>query len=357
MAARSRPARFRPPRVPYRPSPVAAGASPWATWSSRSASRTFIRTAMVPCFPIAARAAAWYRFAAERGHVESQLRLGRIFLHGASAMRLPEKWEQTARDGEMASATATAIFAATPRIERDTTQALFWLEKAAQQGQAEARALIGMIFFDGVGVEKDYARARENFMEAAEEDQPSSQFGLGEIYYRGLGLEPNLELGADWYQKAADLGHPRAQIAIATIYRSGEGRAADPERAAFYMAPRGGERRRLRRIHLWAHAPPWRGRAGRRRSRGDLSAPSRPRRDHLPATQALAAFYSQGGPVAPDLREAAIWYRGRGRSGGRAGAIHHRPLRRRGHRRPGQFYRSGALVRESGRTGPCDRRL
>ena len=303
-----------------------------------------------------ARAAAWYKFAAERGHAELQLRLGRIFLHGASARRLGEKWERTARDEEMAAATAEAIFAATPKIERDTTQALFWLEKAGRQGLNEAWALTGMIFLDGVGVEKDFERARQYFLMAADHDQASAQFGLGEIYYRGLGVEPNLELGADWYQKAADLGHTRAQIAIATIYLSGKGRDIDPERAAFYMG-RAGEAGDASAAYSY----------GRMRLNGEGGpvdvdcAETYLRRaakaGYVPAIRALAAFYSQGGLVPPDLREAANWYRVLAESGDVQAQFTMGRFTAEGLGVGMSSWRGGAVVCAGGGTGSCDRRL
>ncbi len=252
-------------------------------------------------YPNHARAAAWYKFAAERGHAESQLRLGRIFLHGASAGRLSEKWQRTARDEQMASATAEVIFAATPTIERDTTQALFWLDKAGRQGMNEAWALMGMIYLDGFGVGKDFARALEYFRIAADDDQASAQFGLGEIYYRGLGVEPNLELGADWYQKAADLGHRRAQLAMASIYHSGKGREIDPERAAAYLrlAADAGDvdaAYNYGRIRLSGEGGPV------DVDQAETYLRRAAKTGHIPAIKALAVFYSQGGLIPPDLR-------------------------------------------------------
>jgi uncharacterized protein len=89
-----------------------------------------------------ARAAAWYKFAAERGHAESQLRLGRIMLFGAAPVGPSEKWERTVRDEAAAAATSNMLFAATPKVEKDTAEAIVWLELAAQQGLPEASALL-----------------------------------------------------------------------------------------------------------------------------------------------------------------------------------------------------------------------
>ena len=338
MAARSRPARFRAPRVPHRPSPVARGVAVGDVEFGVSASRTSIRTAMAPCFPIPRGRRRGTRFAAERGHVELQMRLGRIFLHGASAMRLPEKWEQTARDGEMASATQRRPFS--PRrqgLNATRLKPCSGSKRRRNKDRAKARALMGMIFFDGVGVEKDFARARENFMEAAEATSPQpvrpgrdplsrarpraeSRTGRRLVSEGG---RPGPSAGADrdrhrlcvrakdgkpipnaplyYMARAAEAGDPYADFTYGRMRLLGEGAPVDVDRAETY----------LRRA----------AKAG-----------------HLPAIQALAAFYSQGGLVAARPARSRQLVSGRGGSGGRPVAIHRRPLRRRGHRRRAQFY-------------------
>ena len=75
-----------------------------------------------------ARAAAWYKKAAEQGDAGAQLNLGSMYDNGQG-------------------------------LPQDYAEALAWYKKAAEQGHAKAQFNLGLMYNNGQGVPQDYAKA------------------------------------------------------------------------------------------------------------------------------------------------------------------------------------------------------
>ena len=52
-------------------------------------------------------------------------------------------------------------------VSQDYKQAVYWWEKAAEQGYAVAQCCLGMCYEDGNGVNKDYKKAVSLYKQAA----------------------------------------------------------------------------------------------------------------------------------------------------------------------------------------------
>jgi TPR repeat protein len=150
-----------------------------------------------------AKAATWFRKAAEQGHAEAQFGLGAIYAH------------------------------------TDYTQAASWYRKAAEQGHADSQRCLGEFYVCGWGVEMDYAQAAfwmrkmvEQAVEteerlsvilsvddywlrtAAEQGIVNAQYLLGWLYHHGRHVRQDHAQAAKWYRMAAEQGDTEAKCKL-----------------------------------------------------------------------------------------------------------------------------------------------
>lgn len=145
----------------------------------------------------------------------------------------------------------------------DHQQALFWLEKAANQDYAPAQELLGKAYFTGKIGAKDDTKAIYWLEKAASQkytpayhglvaiymttgntqkafyyadkwvaatNSTSAKFILGELYFNGEGTEKNSAKGLELLSQAAIGGLPEAQLSLGDIYYLGtDDIKADPE--------------------------------------------------------------------------------------------------------------------------------
>ncbi len=152
----------------------------------------------------------------------------------------------------------------------DYAEAGRWFKKAAELGDSEAMAAVGMLHGNGRGVPRDYAEAVQWYRRAVGLGQPVAMIWLADYYRVGRGttkdeaeanrlyaaaLEAIPVAGADrpitvnalgviyqqrgedavavgWYRKAAELGSPLAMSNLAWMYANGRGIAKDARKAA-----------------------------------------------------------------------------------------------------------------------------
>jgi hypothetical protein len=134
-----------------------------------------------------ARAAFWYRKAAERGIAEAQSKLGLLYHNGQG-------------------------------VPQDDSQAALWFRKAAEQGDAGAQSELGILYLLGRGVRQDFAQAALWFRRAAEQHYHPAQYGLGLLYVKGQGVPHDYTEAYFWFDLAA----------------AGDWNAPDPKQIAKY---------------------------------------------------------------------------------------------------------------------------
>jgi len=137
---------------------------------------------------------------AERGHVPSQLLLGRAYARG---------------DG----------------VPKSMDEARLWLELAAVQGNHDAQFELGLMYFIGAGLARDYDSARSWWLESAQNGNDKAQQRLGYMYSEALGVERDYTQARDWYLKAANLGNAEAQTLLGSLYHEGNRIAPDYQQA------------------------------------------------------------------------------------------------------------------------------
>ncbi len=117
----------------------------------------------------------------------------------------------------------------------DYAQARLWYGKAADQGNAEAQAMVGILYARGLGVERDDAQALQWFFKAANHGSARALSLLGDMYSAGRGVQKDDEMAADFYSRSAELfqlrGDPSAQASLGLAYLTGRGVEKDYNRA------------------------------------------------------------------------------------------------------------------------------
>lgn len=117
-------------------------------------------------------------------------------------------------------------------LPADREQALIWLEKAAQQGSAQAQLALGLLFLDGDGsLKADSIRAVQWLEKAAEQGEMQSLDILLELYKNGGLIQANETKFAHWAEKGAALDNVNALYALGELYRIGKHKPQNMETA------------------------------------------------------------------------------------------------------------------------------
>ena len=156
--------------------------------------------------------------------------------------------------------------------KKDDKQAVYWFRKAAKKGHIGSQFLLGMIYYEGIGIPKDYKQAVYWFKKAASQGYMRAQILLGMMYYRGEGVSKDYKQAFYWSRKAADRDSTFAQRLLGIMYYEGQGVSKDYKQA-FY----------------------WFKKAGRK---GDVGAQA-----------SLGKMYYEGQGVSKDYKQAFYWSR------------------------------------------------
>jgi TPR repeat protein len=160
------------------------------------------------------------------------------------------------------------------KAEEAYDMAIYWMSKAAEQGDAEHQALVGFWLLDGTFGQHDHpdpARAIPWLKKAAAQGHPGAMYNLGRAFNTGKGVPENPVEAARWFQQAFDHGNLGVADNLAELYEMGRGVPQDDHRAfTLYLdsAKRGSDT----------------------------------------AAQAVAEFYMDGRGVQQDRIEAYAWY-------------------------------------------------
>lgn len=91
-------------------------------------------------------------------------------------------------------------------IKQDIDSALYWMAKAAGNGDAKAANNLGYLLAHSEVVTRDYPQAVSWLTKAAEAGLPSAQANLAELVSQGLGTETDTIKAASLYDKAIEGG-------------------------------------------------------------------------------------------------------------------------------------------------------
>ena len=79
------------------------------------------------------------------------------------------------------------------------------------------------MYYKGQGVLHDYAEAVKWYRLSAEQGDAYAQFMLGILYDRGLGVPQDYAEAVRWYTRAAKQGNAEAQRNLGYMYKDGQG--------------------------------------------------------------------------------------------------------------------------------------
>ena len=81
-------------------------------------------------------------------------------------------------------------------------------------GDVDATNLVGIHYYQGLGVARDYALAARNFEQAALANHADAQRNLGLMYMNGLGVTQDNQRAYGWFFQAHTQGNPRARANV-----------------------------------------------------------------------------------------------------------------------------------------------
>jgi len=96
-------------------------------------------------------------------------------------------------------------------IGQDNPKAFKLMQKAAEEGSADAEGGLGYFYSQGIEVPKDEAKAAEYFRKGAEGGSARSQLNYAAVLLAGQGVKKDAAAALPWLEKAADAGVPEAQ--------------------------------------------------------------------------------------------------------------------------------------------------
>jgi len=96
-------------------------------------------------------------------------------------------------------------------IGQDNPKAFKLMQKAAEEGSADAEGGLGYFYSQGIEVPKDEAKAAEYFKKGAEGGSARSQLNYAAVLLAGQGVKKDAATALPWLEKAAGAGVPEAQ--------------------------------------------------------------------------------------------------------------------------------------------------
>ena len=168
---------------------------------------------------------------ARKGDVESQWRVGDVYVQLGDSARAFPLLESAAATGHPRAATLLGwLCEVGSGTERNLGEAKRWYRQAAERGDAQAMAALGRLLLKENSMDARQA-ARQLFQKSADLDDPGGQYHLGWLL---ASQEAGSRDDADalgWFVKAALQGHVGAQVATAIHLLSGRGATTDRKAA------------------------------------------------------------------------------------------------------------------------------
>jgi TPR repeat protein len=152
-----------------------------------------------------AKAAAYYRKAAEAGIAGAMTDYGRMLESGSGV-------------------TANAV------------EAIGWYKKAVELGNADAMLALGKALLNGAGIEKDAARGAYAIRMASASGNVDAMKTLADLLDKGDLIAADREERLFWLVKAAEAGDRDAIGQVAMAIRAGDGIAPSADLAALWLA-------------------------------------------------------------------------------------------------------------------------
>ncbi|WP_407523368.1 tetratricopeptide repeat protein [Methylobacterium oryzisoli] len=174
-----------------------------------------------------AKAAEWYRLAANLGDPHAAAILGMMAIEGRGMAKDPaagRAWlEKAAAKGEAGASYNLALILLATGVPDDLKRATGLLRRAADQELAAAQHALGILYLKGRGVPKDPAQAAQLFRRAADNGDVAGEVEFSILLFNGEGVPRDEARAARYFRHAAGRGNAVAQNRIARLYAAGRG--------------------------------------------------------------------------------------------------------------------------------------
>jgi|GEM_PF-3502038 len=176
--------------------------------------------------------ATWYLLA-EQGEIEARYWLGTLYQKGQGVKKdaaASARWLASAATAlqplaEEGNANAQYLLGL---MTTDAVQANQWFARAAEQGHANAQHTLGLAQFRGrnrtgrgiVAVEYWCSKAHDALLPLADAGEADAQYRIAVLYQHGCGVDKNRAERRRWLRQAAWRGHVQAQSNLGTFYLS-----------------------------------------------------------------------------------------------------------------------------------------
>ena len=117
----------------------------------------------------------------------------------------------------------------------DYATALRLVRPLADQGNAVAQFILGVMYDSGKGVLQDNAEAMKWYRKAADQSEANAQCNLGTMYLTGQGVPQDYPEALKWYRRAAAQGNPNALFNLGKMYDNGQGVPQDYVQAHVWL--------------------------------------------------------------------------------------------------------------------------
>ena len=102
-------------------------------------------------------------------------------------------------------------------IPADTTQAVYWIKKAAESNLTSAKYNYAILLINGIGIEWNPYNAFNYFKSAAEDGMVQAQYVVGVLHTDNLTVPRNWDIAYYWIKKSADGEYEPAQEILAEL--------------------------------------------------------------------------------------------------------------------------------------------
>lgn len=187
-----------------------------------------------------AKAARYWRMAAESGHAGSQFMLGRAYLLGEGVQKdygLSDSWVELAfKQGHIAAHyNKGCIWGGIVKSAPDDDTSAVWFTQQAEAGDRVAAWVMGICAEYGRnGVLRNDTEAIRWYRMSAELGFVTAVCDLADKYERGKGVNQNLVEAVRLYMQAAEKV-PTAMFKLGELYRDGRGVAQDYVEARYWL--------------------------------------------------------------------------------------------------------------------------
>ena len=114
-----------------------------------------------------------------------------------------------------------------PDNDKPAAVQLARLQTGGRNGDLDAQARLGIMYYLGVGVPMDWNEAQAWFRKAAARGRPDAQLKLGVMCFMGQGTPRDLTESLMWFRKASEQGETAAQACLGAMYAEGLGVSQD----------------------------------------------------------------------------------------------------------------------------------